>query len=46
VVLEPEPELVLLQALAEPVLQQVSPPLWLLASVPPWLYNQSPLRQY
>ena len=42
--LEPEP--VLLQALVEPVPQQVSPPLWLLASVPPWLCTQSPLRQY
>jgi len=44
--LEPEPEPVLLLALVEPVPQQVSLPLWLLASVPPWLCNQSPLRQY
>jgi hypothetical protein len=42
--LEPEP--VLLLALVEPVPQQVSLPLWLLASVLPWLCNQSPLRQY
>jgi hypothetical protein len=44
--LELEPEPVLLLALVELVPQQVSLPLWLLASVPPWLCNQSPLRQY
>jgi len=33
--LELEPEPVLLLAQVEPVPQQVSPPLWLLASVPP-----------
>jgi hypothetical protein len=41
-----EPELVLLQAQVVPVPQQVSPPLWLLASVPPWLCTQSQLWQY
>ena len=41
-----ELEPVLLQALVELEPQQVSPPLWLLVSVPPLLCIQSQMRQY
>ena len=43
---ELELEPVLLQALVELEPQQVSPPLWLLVSVPPLLCIQSQMRQY